>query len=74
VKDPLLQERAIAFVRLNGAGVAYPAWRFTAEDGGPEIRRSLRLGDDLITIDWPDGRVPIAMEDNGRNRGPAVPT
>ena len=32
VKDPVLQHRVAALIRLNGASVPYPARRFTAAD------------------------------------------
>ena len=40
VKDPVLQHRVAALIRLNGASVPYPARRFTAADTTPEVRRS----------------------------------
>jgi hypothetical protein len=75
VKDPLLQHRSPAFVRLNGAGVLYPAQSLAAADGSPEIRSSLRLGNDLIAVDGVDGRVAVTVEHDGRNSAhvPAVP-
>jgi len=40
MKDPVLQHRVAALIRLNGASVPYPARRFTAADSTLEVRRS----------------------------------
>ena len=67
VKNPLLQHRSPAFIRLNGAGVTHPSRCLAAGDGGPKIRRSLRLGNDLIPVDGVDGRVAVTVKHDGRN-------
>jgi hypothetical protein len=76
VKDPLLQHWSPAFVRLNGAGVTYPARSLAAADSGPEIRCELRLRNDLIAVDGVHRRVAVTVEHDGRHRasGRAVPT
>jgi hypothetical protein len=67
VKDPLLKNRSPAFISLNGASVTDPARCLAAADSGPKIRRSLRLGDDLIPVDGVDDHVAVAVEHDGWN-------
>src|ERR1700674_3171282 len=76
VQDPLLQHRSPGLVRLNGAGVTYPTPCLAVGDGGPKIRRRLRLGDDLIAVDGAHSRVAVTVEHDGRHTasGPAVVT
>ena len=67
MKDPVLQHRVAALIRLNGAGVSYPARRFTAANSAPEVRRCFGLSDNLIAIDWVYSHVPITMENDRRD-------
>ena len=50
VKHPMLQYRAPTLIGLNGPGVIYPARSLAPADGGPEIRRGFRLGNDLVAV------------------------
>jgi hypothetical protein len=68
VKNPLLKHRSPARIRLDGSGEPKAAWCLAAADAGPQIRCSGYLSDDLITVDWVDGRVTVAMKHDGWNR------
>ena len=63
VKDPLLEHRSPARIRLDGSGEPKAAWCLAA----PQIRSSGCLSDDLITVDWVDGRVTVAMKHEHRH-------
>jgi hypothetical protein len=69
MEHPLLQHRTTALISFDGPDIADTAGRFAMADGHTEIRAGLRLGNDLIAVDGIDGRVAIAMEDDGGNEG-----
>src|SRR6478735_4073647 len=68
MQDPLLQNPSPALIHLNGAGVTHPSGRLTAGDGDLKIRRSLRLGNDLIPVDGVDDHVAVTVKHDGRRR------
>src|SRR4051794_9860637 len=70
MKHPLLKDKTSALVSLDGAGVGGPSLRLPAAHGWAQIGPSLRLSNDLITIDWADRRIAIAVE---HDRGHGTP-
>jgi hypothetical protein len=67
VQNPLLQNRSPILVRLHRARVTNSARRLSGRDGCSEMRRSLRLGDDLIAVHRVNGGIAVSVKYNGRN-------
>ena len=62
------------FVRLHRAGITYSSRCLAGRYGCSKLRRSLRLGDDLIAVHRVDGGIAVSVKYNGRNSasGPAA--
>jgi hypothetical protein len=67
MQNPLFQNRSPILVRLHRAGITNSARRLSGRDGCSEVRRSLRLGDDLIAVHRVDGGIAVSVKYNGRN-------
>ena len=62
VQNPLLHHGLSGVIGLSRAGEIHAPGDFAVNDGRLEIRRSARLGNDLVAIRWIDCRVGIAMK------------
>ena len=66
MQNPLLQNRSPILVHLHCAGITNSARSLAGRDGC-WIRRSLRLGDDVIAVHRVDGVIAVSVKYNGRN-------
>src|SRR5215213_1402210 len=64
MKNPLLQHRSPACVRVDGPGVTHSTWRLATVHVLPKISRSFRLSNDLITIKRVHGGIAVPVEHN----------